>query len=49
MMVCAGHDDTVWMVDNILKLLEGVDPEQPQVITDNLWFSPQGAGKPLGQ
>jgi len=42
-----GHDDTLWMIDNVLKLLEGLDPSQPQVITDNIWFSPQGVGEPL--
>ena len=45
--VCTGHDDTLWMIDNVLKLLEGLDPEQPQVITDNIWFSPEGKGVKL--
>lgn len=40
---CAGHDDTVWMVENTLKLLRGLDHDQPYLITDNIWFDENGA------
>lgn len=34
-----GDDDTVWFVDNTLKLLKDLDPQMPYIISDNLWWS----------
>ena len=33
-----GDDDTVFYVDNVLRMLEGLDPTMPYFITDHIWF-----------
>ena len=40
-----GHDDTVWLLDNVIKMLGGLDPDLPYLITDNIWFGVNGSGK----
>ena len=40
-----GHDDTVWLLDNVIKMLGGLDPDMPYLITDNIWFGVNGSGK----
>lgn len=39
-----GDDDTVFVLDNVLRMLEHLDPNLPYFITDHLWY-PQGAGR----
>lgn len=36
-----GDDDTVFNVDNVLRLVSGLNASQPYLLTDCLWF-PQG-------
>lgn len=35
--VVYGDDDTVFLLDNVARLLRNYDPELPHVISDNLW------------
>lgn len=34
-----GDDDTVWFMDNVRRLLAGLDHEQPMMLTDNIWHN----------
>ena len=43
-----GDDDTVFAIDNVLKMLEHLDPSVPYFITDHLWY-PVGAGTGLAR
>ena len=38
-----GDDDTVFLIDNVLRLLPHLDPTIPYFMTDHLWY-PQPAG-----
>lgn len=33
-----GDDDTVFYLDNVLRMLEPLDPTMPYFITDHIWF-----------
>ena len=33
-----GDDDTVFYVDNVMRMLEGLDDTMPYFITDHIWF-----------
>ena len=37
-----GDDDTFFAVDNVLKLVDGLDHNMPYLLTDSLWW-PEGA------
>ena len=36
-----GDDDTVFFIDNVLDMLEGLDHNMPYFLTDHLWFPDQ--------
>ena len=33
-----GDDDTVFYVNNVMRMLEGLDHTLPYFITDHIWF-----------
>ena len=33
-----GDDDTVFYVDNVLRLLETLDHTMPYILSDHIWF-----------
>ena len=39
-----GDDDTVFIIDNVLNLLQHLDPKVPYFMTDHLWY-PDTVGK----
>ena len=37
-----GDDDTVFLIDNVLQLLQHLDPSIPYYMTDHLWYPSRG-------
>ena len=33
-----GDDDTVFYIDNVLRLLETLDHTMPYILSDHIWF-----------
>lgn len=41
-----GDDDTIWHLDAVASIVEGLDPALPHFITDHFWFWGYGEGTP---
>lgn len=41
-----GDDDTVWVPENVLKMLNGLDHTMPYFLSDHIWF-PEWHGMPI--
>ena len=41
-----GDDDTVFVIDNIIKVLSTLDHTQPYLLSDALWWLENGKSKP---
>ena len=39
-----GEDDTVFFLDNIIKVLSNLDHSQPYLLSDALWWPEHGKG-----
>lgn len=42
-----GDDDTIFFLDNIVKVLETLDHSEPYLLSDSLWFPDRKTGEKL--
>lgn len=39
-----GDDDTVFAIDNVINILSNLDPAQPYLLSDAIWWPEGGRG-----